>query len=406
MNAAQSLHIALRALRTNTMRSLLTMLGIVIGVASIVTVLAIGRGAQVRVEEQIRSIGANVLMINPGAAREGAVRLKAGTKLTLTESDVQAIVGQIPEVRAAAGSIAGTAQVIHESKNWNTTINGTTDSHFTVRDWELSAGRYFSEAEEAGAGKVAILGSIVARELFGKSDPLGAEIRIMNVPLKVIGVLEPKGPGQDDVAFVPLSTAKLRFLGSASGINRDAVAYILIKAISGEQMAAAKAEIEKLLRQRHRIPDGQEDDFKVQDPAAAMEAQQGATRTVAFLLMAVASVSLLVGGISIMNIMIVSVTERTREIGIRRAIGGRMRDIRMQFLWEALLLCLIGGAIGVAAGIAMSLTAARMAGWTTAINLEAIALSVGFSAVTGLVFGFYPAYRASKLNPIEALKAE
>lgn len=406
MNAAQSLHIALRALRTNTMRSLLTMLGIVIGVASIVTVLAIGRGAQVRVEEQIRSIGANVLMINPGAAREGAVRLKAGTKLTLTESDVQAIVGQIPEVRAAAGSIAGTAQVIHESKNWNTTINGTTDSHFTVRDWELSAGRYFSEAEEAGAGKVAILGSIVARELFGKSDPLGAEIRIMNVPLKVIGVLEPKGPGQDDVAFVPLSTAKLRFLGSASGINRDAVAYILIKAISGEQMAAAKAEIEKLLRQRHRIPDGQEDDFKVQDPAAAMEVQQGATRTVAFLLMAVASVSLLVGGISIMNIMIVSVTERTREIGIRRAIGGRMRDIRMQFLWEALLLCLIGGAIGVAAGITMSLTAARMAGWTTAINLEAIALSVGFSAVTGLVFGFYPAYRASKLNPIEALKAE
>jgi putative ABC transport system permease protein len=401
-----ALQIALRSLRANPLRSLLTMLGIVIGVSSIVTVFAIGKGAQVRLAEQIRSIGANVLMVNPGTAREGAVRLKAGTRLTLTENDVHAIVEEIPEIRAAAGSIAGAAQIVHESKNWNTTVNGTTSNHFLVRDWDLATGRYFSNAEEAGAAKVAILGATVAHELFEQEDPVGAQIRIMNVPLQVIGVLDPKGPEQDDVAFVPLSTAKLRFLGSASGINRAAVAYILTKVASDDQMRQAKADIEELLRQRHRIASGQEDDFKVLDPAAALQAQQGAIHTVALLLVAIASVSLLVGGISIMNIMIVSVTERTREIGIRRAIGGRMRDIRLQFLCEALVLCLIGGAAGIGCGVVLSITVARMAGWITALDLQAIVLAVGFSAATGIVFGFYPAYRASKLSPIEALKTE
>jgi putative ABC transport system permease protein len=403
----QSLQIALHALRLNPLRSFLTILGIVIGVASIVTVFAIGAGAQVRLQEQIRSIGANVLMITPGAIHKGGIRLKEGTKLTMTESDVQAVLEQIPEVQAAAGSIAGTAQVIHENKNWNTTINGTTTAHFTVRDWQLASGRFFSSNEEAGAGKVVILGSTVAQELFAPGDdPIGAQIRIMNVPLEVVGVLDHKGPAQDDVVFVPLTTAKLRFLGSTSGINRDCIAYILAKAGSDDQLTGAKAEIEGLLRQRHRIVSGQEDDFKVQDPAAAMEAQQGAIRTVALLLVAIASVSLLVGGISIMNVMIVSVTERTREIGIRRAIGGRMRDIRLQFLCEALVLCLIGGTIGIVGGITLSMTVARMAGWITVINPEAIALAVAFSVGIGLVFGFYPAHKASKLSPIEALKTE
>jgi putative ABC transport system permease protein len=346
-------------------------------------------------------------MIMPGAVYQGGVRLKEGSKLTMTESDVQAILEQIPEIQAAAGSIAGTAQVIHEGKNWNTTINGTTTGHFMVRDWQLASGRYFSSTEEAAAGKVVILGSTVASELFAPGDdPIGAQIRIMKVPLEVIGVLDRKGPAQDDVAFVPLTTAKLRFLGSASNINRDSVAYIIAKVAADGQMAGARPEIESLLRQRHRVVAGQEDDFKVQDPAAAMEAQQGAIRTVALLLVAIASVSLLVGGISIMNVMIVSVTERTREIGIRRALGGRMRDIRLQFLCEALVLCLLGGVIGVLGGVTLSMTVARMAGWITSIDGEAIALALAFSIATGLIFGFYPAHKASKLSPIEALKTE
>src|SRR6516165_8817616 len=244
MTLLQALEVALRALRVSLLRSFLTALGIIIGVSSIVTVLAIGKGAQLQLAQQIRSIGANVLMINPGAAREGAVRLKAGTRLTLTESDVAAILDQIPEIRAAAGSLAGTAQIVHGSKNWNTTVNGTTSNHFLVRDWELAEGRYFSSAEEAGGAKISILGSTVARELFGHEDPIGAQIRIMDLPLEIVGVLDRKGPEQDDVAFVPLSTAKLRFLGSASGTNRAAVAYVLAKVVSGVAMSDAKREIE------------------------------------------------------------------------------------------------------------------------------------------------------------------
>ncbi|MHB2211184.1 ABC transporter permease [Methylobacterium sp. CM6257] len=406
MNLSQSLLVALRSLRLNPMRSFLTMLGIVIGVASVVTVLAIGSGAQGRVADQIRAVGANVLMINPGTARKDGVRLKAGTRLTLTEGDVEAILAQVPQVRAAAGSLSGTAQIVRENRNWNTTVNGTTNGHFLVRDWLLARGRSFNGTEQTTAAKVAILGSVVAKELFGRDNPVGAEVRIMSVPFEVVGVLDPKGPDQDDVVFVPLETAKLRFLGSASGVNRDAVAYIIAKAVSDEAMGRARTEIEGLLRQRHRIAEGQEDDFKVSDPAAAMDAQRGATRTIALLLTSVAGVSLLVGGISIMNIMTVTVTERTREIGIRRAVGARGRDIRLQFLAEALVLCLLGGLIGVLVGTAVSLTVARSAGWATIIDAQAIFLSVGFSALVGLFFGYYPAHRASRLDPVEALKME
>lgn len=406
MSLSQTLLVALRSLRLNPMRSFLTMLGIVIGVASVVTVLAIGSGAQGRVADQIRAVGANVLMINPGTAKKDGVRLKAGTRLTLTEGDVDAILAQVPQVRAAAGSLSGSAQIVRENRNWNTTVNGTTNGHFLVRDWPMAAGRPFNGTEQNTAAKVAILGSVVARELFGRDNPVGTEVRIMSVPFEVVGVLDPKGPDQDDVVFVPLETAKLRFLGSASGVNRDAVAYIVAKAVSDEAMVRARTEVEELLRQRHRIADGQEDDFKVSDPAAAMDAQRGATRTIALLLTSVAGVSLLVGGISIMNIMTVTVTERTREIGIRRAVGARGADIRLQFLAEALVLCLLGGLAGVVVGAGVSLTVARSAGWATIIDAQAILLSVGFSALVGLFFGYYPAHRASRLDPVEALKME
>ena len=406
MSLYQTLLVALRSLRLNPMRSILTMLGIVIGVASVVTVLAIGSGAQGQVADQIRAIGANVLMITPGTAKKDGVRLKAGTRLTLTEGDVDAILAQVPQVRAAAGSLSGSAQIVRENRNWNTTVNGTTNGHFLVRDWPVAAGRTFNGTEQSTAAKVAILGSVVAKELFGPDSPVGTEVRIMSVPFEVVGVLDAKGPDQDDVVFVPLETAKLRFLGSASGVNRDAVAYIVAKAVSDEAMVRARTEIEELLRQRHRIADGQEDDFKVSDPAAAMDAQRGATRTIALLLTAVAGVSLLVGGISIMNIMTVTVTERTREIGIRRAVGARGADIRLQFLAEALVLCLLGGLAGVIVGAGFSLTVARSAGWATIIDPQAILLSVGFSALVGLFFGYYPAHRASRLDPVEALKME
>ncbi|MDH7797538.1 MULTISPECIES: ABC transporter permease [unclassified Beijerinckia] len=407
MKFHETILFSLRSLRHNPLRSFLTILGIVIGVASVVTVLAIGSGAQEKVASEIRAVGSNVLMINPGAAREAGIRLKAGTRLTLTESDVAAIVHQIPQIIAAAGSLSGSAQAVHENQNWNTTINGTTMDHFVVRNWSLSSGRGFSGDEMQEAGKVAILGSSVVKELYGAgADPVGSEIRIMNVPFEVIGVLASKGQNQDDVIFVPLSTAKLRFMGSASGVNRDAVAYIIAKTAFEEDIPVAKERVEKLLRQRHRLMEEREDDFKVTDPAAEMDAQRNATHTVAVLLASIACVSLFVGGISIMNIMIVSVTERTREIGIRRAVGARSQDIRLQFLVEALVLCIVGGLIGVAVGIILSLTVARSAGWPTMIDAQAICLAVWFAAVIGVFFGFYPADRASRIDPVKALKVD
>ena len=382
------------------------MLGIVIGIASVMSVLAIGSGAQTDIASQIRAIGADVLMVSPGAAQHAGARLKAGSRATLTEGDVAALVTEIPQVRAAAGSLSGSAQIVSEDRNWNTTINGTGTGHFLVRDWTLASGRYFSSDEQAAASKVVILGDVVARELFKDEQPLHAQVRIASVPFEVIGVLRAKGQDQDDVAFVPLSTAKLRFLGSGSAVNRDAVAYVIAKAVSDEALPEAKRQIGALLRQRHRIAADQDDDFRVTDPAEAMNAQHETTRTVALLLAAVAGVSLLVGGISIMNIMVVSVTERTREIGIRRAVGARRRDIMVQFLAEALVLCLIGGVLGVLIGASTSLAFGVATGWPVAVNADAVLLSVVFSALTGLFFGYYPARRAARLDPIDALKSD
>jgi putative ABC transport system permease protein len=411
MMLLESLGIALRSLRASKMRSFLTMLGIIIGVASVITMVAVGAGAQTRVAEQIRSLGANVLMVMPGTAREGGVRKESGSRHTLTESDAVAIASQLPQVQAAAPSIRSAQQIVHADKNWNTTINGTTTDYFVIRDWAAAAGRQFSRAEEQGGGKVALIGATVAKQLFDKDDPVGREIRISSVPFEVIGVLADKGPSgagqnQDDIVFVPISTGKLRLMGSASEVNREAVAYILVKAKSDEVMGSAQEQIDALLRQRHHISVGEESDFQVNNPAAAMAAQRASTTTIAWLLAAIASVSLVVGGISIMNIMLVSVSERTREIGLRLAVGARRRDIRNQFLTEAVTLCIFGGLIGLVVGTGAAAAVANLAGWPIFLGIDAVALSIIFPASIGIFFGYYPARQAARLEPVEALRWE
>ncbi|MFC2991407.1 ABC transporter permease [Halomonas tibetensis] len=406
----ESFRIARRALRANRMRSFLTMLGIIVGVASVITMVAVGAGAQTQIAEQIRTLGANVLMIQPGAASEGGARTAAGARHTLSEADAAAI-AELPLVRAAAPSVRGNAQIVQANRNWNTTVNGTTADMFVIREWPLATGRYFAPAEEASAGRVALIGRTVATELFGQADPVGGEIRILNTPFQVIGVLAEKGQSgagrdQDDIVFVPISTAKLRLIGSASSVNRDAVAYILAKAASDDAIGAAAANIEALLRQRHRLAPGTPNDFRVADPAEAMALQHASTRTFAWLLAAVASVSLLVGGISIMNIMLVSVSERTREIGLRLAVGARRRDIRNQFLMEAITLCLFGGLIGMAMGVGAAVVIGDLAGWPVFIGPAAVAVAIGFSAAVGVFFGWYPARKASRMEPVAALRVE
>jgi putative ABC transport system permease protein len=330
----------------------------------------------------------------------------------------------------AAPSIRGASQIVRGNKNWNTIINGTNADYFIARDWNLARGRNFSKSEEEGAGKVAVLGATVAKELFGNDDPIGKEIRISSVkqvpeannskrqqsrissvPFNVIGVLAEKGSSgagknQDDIVFVPISTAKLRLMGSPSQVNRDSVAYILVKAVSDEAMAAAEGATEALLKQRHQIGVDRENDFEVINPAEIMATQQAATNTFAWLLAAIASVALVVGGISIMNIMLVSVTERTREIGLRLAVGARRRDIRNQFLTEAVSLCLLGGVIGVGVGTVAAWTVAKLASWPVFLGPEAMLFAAGFAAAIGIFFGYYPARKAAKLEPVVALRSE
>src|SRR3954454_23096277 len=407
----ESFAIALKSLRANKMRSFLTMLGIIIGVASVIAMVAIGAGAQTKVAEQIRSLGANVLMVIPGAAREGGVRKESGTRHTLTESDERDIATHLHMIQAAAPSVRGTAQVVRGAKNWNTIVNGTTADYFIIRDWLLNSGRHFSKGEEEGAGKVALIGATIAKELFGTDKPVGEQIRISSVPFEVIGVLAEKGPSgagqnQDDIIFAPISTAKLRLMGSASEVNREAVAYILVKARSDEAVGPATAQIEALVRQRHRLPSDGEADFQVNNPAAAMAAQRASTTTIAWLLAAIASVSLIVGGISIMNIMLVSVTERTREIGLRLAVGARRRDIRNQFLTEATTLCVLGGLLGIVLGAGTSWLVAQFASWPIFLGADAVLFAVVFAASIGVFFGYYPARKAARLDPVVALRAE
>jgi putative ABC transport system permease protein len=407
----ECLWIALGALRAHPLRSLLTMLGIIIGVSAVIAMVAVGSGAEMRIEQQIRSLGANVLMVQPGAALKDGARLKGGTRHTLTEDDAAAIAAHVPDVVVAAPSVRGAKQIVHGNRNWNTVVNGTWPGYLQAREWSVEEGRPFSAEETRTAAKVAVLGATVANSLFGKENPVGKVIRIADVPFVVVGELPVKGASgsgtdQDDVIFVPLSTAKLRLFGGADKVNPGAVNYILVKVANTEAVSAVKDEIKGLLRDRHRLARSAPDDFKVWDPAAAMSAQHETTRTLGFLLAAIASVSLVVGGISIMNIMLVSVTERTREIGLRLALGAGRGDIRRQFLTEAVTLSLVGGVLGILLGIASAALLSQLAGWIIFIGPEAIIAAALFAAAVGIFFGYYPAVKASRLDPIEALRFE
>lgn len=403
-----TLKISFRALKVNKMRSALTMLGIIIGVGAVIAMLAVGTGASRKISEQISSMGSNLLIILPGATTSGGVRMGAGTQPTLTMGDADAIQKECPAVADDAPVLGGVAQIVYGHQNWSTGVTGTTPSMLNVRDWPLSAGRSFTQQDVNSATKVSLLGQTVVDNLFGDMNPVGQIIRIKKVPFAVIGVLErkgqsPSGQDQDDTIYVPVTTAQKKLFGTSfPGMVR----IIMVKAKSADDLAPAEKQINDLLRQRHHIGQKQENDFTVRNLTQMMQAAEQSTKVMTLLLGAIASVSLLVGGIGIMNIMLVSVTERTREIGIRMAVGAKTWDIRLQFIIEALALSLIGGIVGIIAGVSGSNVISALAGWTTIISPFSILLAFGFSGMVGIFFGFYPAYKASLLDPIDALRYE
>jgi putative ABC transport system permease protein len=406
----QSVRIAGRALRVNKLRSALTMLGIIIGVAAVIAMVGVGAGAQARVAEQIQSLGSNLIIVLSGSVTSSGIRLGTGSQLTISEDDAAAIAREIPLVQAAAPSVRGTAQVVYGNLNWATSIQGVTPDYFEARDWPVTDGRAITPEDVDGAAKIALVGQTTALNLFGESDPLGQIIRIKKVPFTVVGVLSRKGQNswgqdQDDVMLIPISTAKKKVLG-VSQANPRSVGSISIKVRADEDMIEAEEQIRALLRQRHRLQPFQDDDFWLRNLSEVLQTQEESSRVMTYLLAAIASVSLLVGGIGIMNIMLVSVTERTREIGLRMAVGARRRHILLQFLIEAVTLSLIGGIIGIALGLGGSRAISYFAEWRTLVNPESIVIAFGFAAGIGIFFGFYPARKASRLDPIEALRYE
>jgi putative ABC transport system permease protein len=401
---------AARALHVNKLRSSLTMLGIIIGVGAVIAMVAVGSGAQEQLAEQIQSLGTNLVIVRSRSTSIQGVRGGAGTRATLTDEDAMAIQSEVPAVQAAAPTRGGYLQVISGNLNWVTTGVGVTPEWFEVKEWPTTSGRPITLEDDKAAAKVVVLGQTVASRLFGDDDPIGATIRINRVPFSVVGLLDVKGQNawgqdQDDVVMVPLSTARRKLFGRIPGQAR-AVWVITVKLRQGEDRAEAEGQIRDLLRQRHRLQPDSEDDFDLRNPYDAIQVQADASNTMAYLLAAIASVSLLVGGVGIMNIMLVSVTERTREIGLRMAVGARRRDILTQFLVEAVTLSLIGGVVGIVVGLGGSHAISYFAEWRTLIATDAVLVAFGFAAAVGILFGLYPARKAARLDPVEALRYE
>jgi putative ABC transport system permease protein len=410
MNLLATIAVALRALRVNALRSGLTMLGIIIGVAAVIAMVAVGAGAQERVNAQIESLGANLLIIFNASSRQGGARQGAGSRLSLTLDDALAI-QEIDSVALASPTVAGRTQLIFGNLNWSATTQGTTPEYFPLREWQVVDGRIFGPEEVRRAAKVAVLGQTVVENLFVDQDPVGETIRIKKVPFEVIGVLDKKGQNsfgqdQDDVVLIPISTARKRVLGTSARARPDSVSIIMVKAVSAARLKEAEDAVNDVLRTRHRIGPGEEDDFRLRNLAEITDARAESQRILTLLLSAVASIALLVGGIGIMNIMLVSVTERTREIGLRMAVGARRKDILVQFLVEAVTLSLIGGFIGVIAGLGGAALIGNLADWPVLIEPLALVIAVAFSAAVGVFFGYYPARKAARLDPIDALRYE
>ena len=397
--------IAFDALLRNKMRSFLTMLGIIIGVGAVIAMVAIGQGAQVSVDAQISSLGSNVLIVMPGTLSRGGVMSGGGTGTTLTEEDQQAVKDQCPAVAYISPQVGSGAQIVYGNLNWGTRINGGTVDYFPIRDWQLASGDFFTDQDVRAATKVCLLGQTVAQQLFEGNDPTGQTVRIRNIPFRVIGTLKPKGQNamgqdQDDLAIVPYTTLQKRIMGHTHAWG------FIVSAVSKAQIPQAQQQITDLLRLRHKLNPGDENDFTIRTQTEIADAQSATTRIMTTLLASIASVSLLVGGIGIMNIMLVSVTERTREIGIRMSIGARRRDILSQFLMEAMVLSMSGGIIGIIFGVTGSSLISKLAGWPSFVSESSIVLAVFFSMAVGVFFGFYPARKAASLNPIEALRYE
>ncbi|HEX3478885.1 MAG TPA: ABC transporter permease [Kofleriaceae bacterium] len=401
--------VAVRALLRNKVRSFLTTLGIIVGVGAVIAMVAIGEGAKAQVEEAFKQMGTNLLVVLPGSSQSGGARGGFGSQPTITWDDLDAIRTQVPSVRSAAPQLMTGQQIVSEDQNWFTQIIGTAPEFFEIRSWKTVYGEPFGQPEVDGGAKVVVLGQTVVEKLFGKgANPVGLAVRIKNVPFTIVGVLvrkgqSPFGQDYDDTVIIPASTFAAKIQG---GLSKFLSGQILVAATSSDSTARAQQQISDLLRQRHRLAPGVEDDFSIRNLAQVANARQDSAKTLTIILASIAAVSLLVGGIGIMNIMIVSVTERTREIGLRMAVGAKRRHILAQFLVEALTLSVIGGIFGVALGL---LAAQRMSvrfGWPTLVRPDIIAISVGFSAAVGVVFGLYPARKASRLDPIEALRYE